>query len=727
MLQMPTKKQEVSQLNRLHVDTIKILTTPTKNNCSPRLPPLSSPEHLNGREEDVDDIRSEQLPDMADSETACEALTEELQLLQEQANRVQGQLDEEQLKNRKLSQQMAKLEEDVVMMSQEADRKDELLSTERDGRNTEKVILQETINKLEKTLQSHEQTEEVMRMEIRDLQLVLQSSDKELAVAKRELSECRSEQEREASQLSSLISTKLQLDTVQLEWEQLLEEHRTLQDSFDQLQAEAKFEADEARQQLEDRQRELAAQQELITELRNSLQAERENASHLTAQSSRELIETAEENKLLRKQASVLTMQILTQTSSLTTTELNLAAANENINRLQQTIDQDKDVALDLINQTRDLRSELSQKDQNLALLSGDINEITCKFNAACSEREELKERYTMLQEQVEGMREDADRKVASNQVELEVLQDDLLYATGDVERLTKALDEQSGLLQASQDQTAQKDTLIKNLQQKLKQQEEAIEKTIRYGSSAPVLEPSCTPTSSPRTPCTPRSLNTNLTQVLESHERELESRRSSMMTMEILLAELNAERTAKNEEISRLKTQLSEKEIVRLEIQGLLDKFYTTQNQTDKKESTNGEMLNEAIRQSMLRELQEERAQKVQVMQRFAEVQNSMQAKETMLAQSQTCVQELTNELRNRCLELRELSLKEQDHDKVFQEVEVLRKQVDHLSEENGKLVGHKNHKQRIEYMVKIKKENSRLLEENEKLRSEMSLLRVV
>lgn len=37
-----------------------------------------------------------------------------------------------------------------------------------------------------------------------------------------------------------------------LEWEQLLEQHRTLQDSFDQLQAEAKFEADQAGQQIED-------------------------------------------------------------------------------------------------------------------------------------------------------------------------------------------------------------------------------------------------------------------------------------------------------------------------------------------------------------------------------------------------------------------------------------------------------------------------------------------
>lgn len=42
-----------------------------------------------------------------------------------------------------------------------------------------------------------------------------------------------------------------------MEWEQLLEQHRTLQDSFDQLQAEAKFEADQARQQLQDRQQEI--------------------------------------------------------------------------------------------------------------------------------------------------------------------------------------------------------------------------------------------------------------------------------------------------------------------------------------------------------------------------------------------------------------------------------------------------------------------------------------
>ena len=48
---------------------------------------------------------------------------------------------------------------------------------------------------------------------MQDLRLVLQSSDRELAAAKKELKAGRSEQEREAVQFSSsLISTQLQLD-----------------------------------------------------------------------------------------------------------------------------------------------------------------------------------------------------------------------------------------------------------------------------------------------------------------------------------------------------------------------------------------------------------------------------------------------------------------------------------------------------------------------------------
>lgn len=713
------KKQEVSELNRIHVETIKILTTPTKAyNLRSRLLPLSSPDHLNGTDGNADDIWDEQPP----SDMTEMALTEELRQVQEQTSRVQTQLNEEELKNSKLLQQIAKLEEEITVISQESDRKDELLSTERANKNRDQLNLQQS-------LESEQQAAEVLRSEIRDLRLVLQSSDKELATVKDELREAQSEQQRETSQLSnSLISTQLQLDKVHLEWEQLLEQHRTLQDSFDQLQAEAKFEADQARQQLEDGQQEIDKLKARLTELNNSLQSEQEHTSTLISQlrenkenTSKELVETVEQNTHLRIQVSDLTAQNQQQASKIVDLEQNLKSANETMKGLEQKIEQDKDVVLDLINQTRDLRCELSQKDQNISHLSGDIKDITAKYSAACLEKEDITEQNSKMNTEICDLKEALDRRVASNNIEVEVLQEEIAYATEEIERLTKVLDEQNNLLQASQEQTAQKDVMIQNLQQKVQKQQEAVERTIRHGSFEPLVEPTVTPRSLPRTPCTPGSFSRDLTQVLESQERELENRRSSMMTMEILLTELNAERTAKNEEIQRLKTQLTEKEMVRIEIQTLLDGFCAKQSQSG---NDNSEDLN-TIKQSLIQELQQERAEKSKIMQKLSDTLKRLQTQESMLAQSQTCVQELTTELRNRCLELRELSHRIQDEEKLLQENEVLRKQNVQLSEENGKLVGHKNHKQRIEYLVKLKKENTKLQEENEKLRTEIGLIR--
>uniref|UniRef100_A0A672ZNQ4 Kinesin family member 15 n=1 Tax=Sphaeramia orbicularis TaxID=375764 RepID=A0A672ZNQ4_9TELE len=682
------KNKEVSELNRIHVETIKILTTPTKAyNLRSRLVPLSSPEHLNGTENKENDIWSE-LPPSSMTEMA---LTEELCQVQEQAGNVQTQLDEVELKNSKLLQEIAKLEEQISVMSQE---------------NKEQLDLQEIISNLQQGVQTEQQTAEVLRNEIRDLRLLLQSSDKELAAVKDELRDSQSEKQKETSQLSnSLISTQLQLDEVRLEWEQLLEQHRTLQDSFDQLQAEAKFETDQARQQLQDKQQETDEMKAQITELNNALQTEQEHTNTLSSQlrenkesASKELVETVEQNTQLKKQISELTAQNQQQVSPENGSR-SLTSANEITKGLEQKIEQDKDVVLDLINQTRDLRSELSQKGQTITHLTGDVKDVTAKYNAACLEKEEIREQNSKMRAEIVDIKEAIDRRVASNKIEVEVLQEELAYATDEVERLTKVLDEQNNLLQASQEQVAQKDRVIQNLQQK--------------------------------TPCTPGSFNRDLSQVLENQERELENRRSSMMTMEILLAELNAERAAKNDEIQRLKTQLTEKEMVRLEIQALLDQFYTKQSQMTQNGNSNGEELNEAIKQSILKELQEERTDKFNLIMYFLISNYSfaviylLKAQESMLAQSQTCVQELTTELRNRCLELRDVSQRVQDEEKLLQENEVLRKQNVQLSEENGKLVGHKNHKQRIEYLVKLKKDNTKLQEENEKLRSEVSILR--
>ncbi|KAM4724426.1 kinesin-like protein KIF15 [Anableps anableps] len=723
------KKHEVSELNRIHVETIKILTTPTKAyNLRSRFVPLSSPEHLNETDNDGEDIWSEKPP----SDMTEMALTEELRQVQDQVSRVQTQLSEEEMNNSKLLQQIAKLEEQIAVISQESDRKEKQLHAERASRSEDQFTFQETVNSLQQSLQSEQQAAEVLRSEIQDLRLVLQSSDKELASVKNELRGAQSEHQEEMSQLSSnLISAQLQLDKIQLEWEQLLEQHRTLQDSFDQLQAEAKFEADQARQELCSRQREVDQLKAEVLDLNNSLESERERTSSLMSQlrenkesTSKELVETMEQNTQLRKQGSDLTLQNQQLSSKLADLEQNLTSANGKITSLEQEIKHDKDVLLDLMNQTRDLRAELSQKEATIVHLSGDIKDLTAKYKSACCERDNIREQNRKMEAEISDMKETMARMLASNKIEVEVLQEEITYATEEVERLTKVCDEQQSLLHATQEQAAQKELILKNLEQKVQQQQEAVEKTVRNGGFKPT-ELMVTPKSVNQTPRGFESFNRDLTDVLESQERELESRRSSMMTMELLLAELNSERSAKNEEIQRLKEELRDKEMVRMEIQGLLEKFYTKEDQLTQTGDNNSEDFGEALRQTVLKELQEERAEKNQILQRLSAAQKKLQEQESSFAQSQTCIQELTTELRNRCLELRELNLRVHDEEKLLQENEVLRRQNEKLSEENGKLVGHKNHKQRIEYLVKLKKDNTRLQEENEKLRTEISLMR--
>uniref|UniRef100_A0A672IGX6 Kinesin family member 15 n=1 Tax=Salarias fasciatus TaxID=181472 RepID=A0A672IGX6_SALFA len=658
------KNKEVSELNRIHVETIKILSTPTKAyNLRSRLVPLSSPEHLNGTECVSDGIWAEEPP----SDMAEMALTEELRQVQENASHVQTQLNEEELKNNKLTQQIVKLEEQIVLMSQELESKD----------------------------QSEQQAAEVLRTEIRDLRLVLESSDKELQSVKNELKDGQSEQQREMSQLSSsLIATQLQLDKVRLEWEQLLEQHRALQDSFDQLQAEAKFDADQAKEQMTVSQQEI---EELKTqsfffllsqELNISLQTEQERANALIAQlrenkesTSKELIETVEHNAHLKKQISDLTAQ-----------------------------NQQQDVVLDLINQTRDLRSELSQKDQTISHLTEDFRDISVflLFNLS-----HVREQNSKLQFCV--TRGNASAPVVSLQVE--VLEEELLYATKEVERLTKVLDELNSLLLASQEQTAQKDAIIQDLRQRVNRGAPLLENsnTIPKKKKRKINSPF---NSGPTTPRTPVSLNREVSEMLESQERELENRRSSMMTMEVLLAELNAERTAKNEEIERLKMQLSEKEMMRMEIQALLNEFCIEQSHSTQNGNQNGlsACLNRVVPLfSDLRPGADHGAEEP--------LPGAQRHESAGAGRAEAAPRGFLTSLRFQ-LGWRELSDSCQTIS-VLQENEVLRSQNIKLSEENGKLVGHKNHKQKIEYLVKLKKDNTHLQEENVKLRAELCLLR--
>uniref|UniRef100_A0A8D0H0G5 Kinesin family member 15 n=1 Tax=Sphenodon punctatus TaxID=8508 RepID=A0A8D0H0G5_SPHPU len=108
----------------------------------------------------------------------------------------------------------------------------------------------------------------------------------------------------------------------------------------------------------------------------------------------------------------------------------------------------------------------------------------------------------------------------------------------------------------------------------------------------------------------------------------------------------------------------------------------------------------------------------------KLEEIKNSLKCKETTYL-------EMVLELeRTRALETKTFQEREElrskleeifeEKEKIEKETSVLRKQVEFLAVENGKLVGHQNLNQKIQYLVKLKKDHAKLTEEAEKLRTE-------
>ncbi|RXM28210.1 Kinesin-like protein KIF15-A [Acipenser ruthenus] len=585
------KRQEVSQLNKMHVETIKNLTTPTKayrlrSRLVPHLNADRTPDcntATESTEEQVDYILNEPVPPGM-NEMAYEAIAEELQMVQEQANTLQAKLDEEEAKNMKLLQQISKLEGHSSQMQQ-------LFSSERANWSKEQQDHHDQIKSLEKELLGEQSKNDG-----------------------------------------------------KLEHESLLEEKRSLQDAHDNLQEVMKYESEEYKQRLAESVQEKA-----------TLQAELH------------------------------------------------------------------EVVADLMNQTQVLRTSLNEKTQMLALHLSELGDIQTKYHVALTATEESKGIIEKQEKEISDLKEIMMRKTISNTIEQELLQDDLTHTTEEMEKLTEAYNKQTALLQAVQAEAIVRETTIKELQEKLIQKE-AEQENIKKENDQKQTE--AVPAELPQTPRTPNSFSTDLSKVLEGQERELQNRRSSMVTLEMLVTELNSERVAKNDEILRLKGQLCEVENLRLEMQTWVDRCHKLQQQAQGTGSSSDEKNKKSDHNQsneVIKELAEERKAKNSAMRQLGELEAELQGTSATLAQAQICIQSMTCDLKGKSLELKELQEKEIQQDKLLKELEVLRKQVMFLTEENGKLVGHQNLNQKIQYLMELKKKNTKLIEENEKLRLEL------
>uniref|UniRef100_A0A452HVZ2 Kinesin motor domain-containing protein n=1 Tax=Gopherus agassizii TaxID=38772 RepID=A0A452HVZ2_9SAUR len=508
------KRHEVSQLNKMHRETIKSMTTPTKAyQLRSRLVPRISPEifvcdsmDIQSSREVRDNIFNEPVPPEM-NEQAYEAIAEELRMVQEQLSTLQIKLDEEESKNIKLQQHIDKLEHHSAQMQ-------ELFSSERSDWNKEQQELLGQITFLKTQLQDTQSKTDILKSEVHDLRIVLQSADKELSVVKMEYNTFREKQEKEMSQLSMRhMDVQLQLDKVRLEHEKILEGKTSLQDDYDNLQEVMKFETDQLKQQLEDNKQESEA---LKTELHNLL----------------ELVETEKGLLLL-------------------------------------------EVVSDLMSQIQELRTSISHKTESIDGLTRELEDINWKYNCALAAKDENKAIIEDQERQIEKLRETLERKEA-----IELLYEDLNHTTEQLSKLTEASKKHAVLLHCAQEDLVKKEALIQELKEQLDKKTEELEKR-KSDYELKMQQLDCF-VDSAASPKTPPNFGVNLAKFLETQEQEIADRRASAITLEHLVSELNEERTAKNDEILRLKGQLCELENLRLEMQILTENNRNLQSQLE-------------------------------------------------------------------------------------------------------------------------------------------------
>uniref|UniRef100_G1R234 Kinesin-like protein KIF15 n=1 Tax=Nomascus leucogenys TaxID=61853 RepID=G1R234_NOMLE len=711
------KRQEVSQLNKIHAETLKIITTPTKAyqlrsrpvpKLSPEMGSFGSLYTQNSSILDNDILNEPVPPEM--NEQAFEAISEELRTVQEQVSALQAKLDEEEHKNLKLQQHVDKLEHHSTQMQ-------ELFSSERIDWTKQQEELLSQLNVLEKQLQETQTKNDFLKSEVHDLRVVLHSADKELSSVKLEYSSFRTSQEKEFNKLSERhMHVQLQLDNLRLENEKLLESKVCLQDSYDNLQEIMKFEIDQLSRNLQNCKKENETLKSDLNNLMELLEAEKERNNKLSLQfeedkenSSKEILKVLEAVRQEKQKEMAKCEQQMAKVQKL---EESLLATEKVISFLEKSRDSDK-----------------------VDTLKQELKDINCKYNSALVDREESRVLIKKQEVDILDLKETLRLRILSEDIEVVICIYILLHCRKDLKLLTHIR------YKIKIGQMWWLTPVIPAFWELNQKKEEVEQKKNEYNFKMRQLEHVMdSAAEDPQSPKTPPHFQTHLAKLLETQEQEIEDGRASKTSLEHLVTKLNEDREVKNAEILRMKEQLCEMENLRLESQQLIEKNWLLQGQLDdiKRQKENSDQ-NHPDNQQLKNEQEEsikERLAQSKIVEEMLKMKADLEEVQSALYNKEMECLRMTDEVqRTRTLESKAFQEKEQlrskleemyeERERTSQEMEMLRKQVECLAEENGKLVGHQNLHQKIQYVVRLKKENVRLAEETEKLRAENVFLK--
>ncbi|XP_061429100.1 kinesin-like protein KIF15 [Lethenteron reissneri] len=748
-----SKLQEVTLLNRVHAEAIKNLTTPVRMALTRRLDNVSrtsvdgSPALMQRAEVTDDFIFNEVEPEQVSTQ-AYEVIADELRTMQEQSTRLQQQLIEEETRVLGLQQNLDKVDLQRAQHEQ-------LLLNERNIWAQREKSFSDSVALMERKMQETESTNSVLQSEVHDLRVVLKSADRDLAEARKEVAEIRRWRDGEAARLANqLLDLQLQTDVARREQQSAQEEKIALQDSLETLQEELRFNEysiAELRDTLRQERERTTQLDSDAAKLMKTLECQAEKSKSLSLQledkesTQKELLKVIDDNFLLKQQHSELLSQMEQQKLELHKAEETLRASTAQVEDLQRSNKAYQESTDQLIIRVQEERSASNGHAQRVAELENELCELKATLLRVETSHVQSVEAEAKLKQSLLELNGCMEMKSTAYEVTLEMLRDDQESVKNEMRSLTANFETQSCLLGSVQQEADDARKNVENLQAQLLHKEaelarlqaELEEKLQSVYHPSDQSSPVPPASDSQLTPCWRKTMSAGC----PVQSPELEELHSRQAMLSALVQDLQASHLEGVAEIALLKEQLAEKESLRetLDLKegecrllaSQLDEMRREYDASEEKLNSTLKLLSQQAAASRKEESTVAQLEN-QVMERTRYLQAEIdQLNEQLVLMEDTQLELLRvhaaeEQLFREKEDIRSsLEQMQEEKDRLVQEVQQLKKHNEELAVENGKISGHQNLQQKIQYMVKLKKDLTKLTEDMSKLQVENTMLR--
>nr|Q9GYZ0.1 RecName: Full=Kinesin-like protein KIF15; AltName: Full=Kinesin-related protein KRP180 [Strongylocentrotus purpuratus]AAG01844.1 kinesin-like protein KRP180 [Strongylocentrotus purpuratus] len=677
-------------------------------------------------------IIDEEMPEHV-IEQCNEALTIELQKLQDKNANLQQQLEEHESQKHKMLQNSSKLDHQLQQIT-------ELYSTESQAWQEHEKDLTTRLAEATIQISTLQRDYEMTRGEAEDFKVMLQAADKEIGQEKKQKSKVTQDWDRVRAALDAqVVRLENEMCGQSRELENLTEDREQLQDAYNTLQAEHEFqqqrEAD-LENRLKGKKAEITQLQEEIQKHLEKLDSERDKSMRLTAElrqgdnTKKDLLDAQELIDQFREERDDLLHRLDTEALKLSSSKEDLETVNSALTAIKKTDVEQKEALSSLMAALQGQKGMVKDKEEQLASMQMQLEDTRGQVSLLEAALEEGKASGAGLQSQIAALEDRMHAQAGEYQEQIEQMRADAMDANQHQKELLKELEKQSEELTQLHKQMKEKEEEYETKESEHKDTIESLEEQleeVKTNLSTVVVELD-EPESKKR-------------KMADAQAMEIESLRDSEKRFKELSSVYDNMRDQMNEEIRSLKMKADEledvrisKEILQAQHTALTYEIEQVRNEMAEKESSLKDEVNHLKRDmerqktvlaSMLRD-KDEAVEKLYTVQTTLD---QVKANEEILQENMDQVMEELD--RTSALESTHFKEKEdikskleeerEEKSKLTKDLTRLKEVYEEAEKKITELGGHQNPKQKIHHLQAVKSENYFLKEEVESLEKQL------